>query len=146
MGETNKSEEEHHVWTAEQIHVLLSTVADLRQRVVSLENGSKQSVSHGLLSVFFKNEAFVASCSRLRVKNKHPSLSQSKDDDAAIQPATTSETPATETVQEATTTKATPGDVQGTVLYEAGCHWICPCCKCIFSYHIRSYSQRRPRH
>ncbi|XP_060939784.1 EF-hand calcium-binding domain-containing protein 14 [Limanda limanda] len=79
VGETNKSEEQHHVWTAEQIHVLLSTVADLRQRVVSLENGSKQSL---------------------------------KDDDAAIQPATTSETPAAETVQEASTTKATPGDLQ----------------------------------
>ncbi|XP_069366822.1 EF-hand calcium-binding domain-containing protein 14 isoform X2 [Paralichthys olivaceus] len=79
VGEANKTEEQHHMWTAEQIHVLLSTVADLRQRVDSLENGPKQSL---------------------------------KDDDAAIQPENTSETPATETVKEPTTTKATPGEVQ----------------------------------
>nr|XP_019963587.1 PREDICTED: EF-hand calcium-binding domain-containing protein 14 [Paralichthys olivaceus] len=79
VGEANKTEEQHHTWTAEQIHVLLSTVADLRQRVDSLENGPKQSL---------------------------------KDDDAAIQPENTSETPATETVKEPTTTKATPGEVQ----------------------------------
>ncbi|XP_071348150.1 EF-hand calcium-binding domain-containing protein 14 isoform X2 [Trachinotus anak] len=77
VSEANKTEEQHHTWTAEQIHVLLSTVADLRQRVVTLEEGSKQSI---------------------------------KDKDAAAQPAIT--TPATEMVKEATTTKATPGDVQ----------------------------------
>uniref|UniRef100_A0AAQ5ZGW2 EF-hand domain-containing protein n=1 Tax=Amphiprion ocellaris TaxID=80972 RepID=A0AAQ5ZGW2_AMPOC len=45
MGEVNKTEEQHHTWTDEQIHILLSTVADLHQRVASLENRSKQSVS-----------------------------------------------------------------------------------------------------
>ncbi|MEQ2233800.1 hypothetical protein ILYODFUR_025508, partial [Ilyodon furcidens] len=44
MGEVNKSEEQHHMWTDEQIHILLSTVADLHQRVASLESGSKHSL------------------------------------------------------------------------------------------------------
>lgn len=79
VSEANKTEEQHHTWTAEQIHILLSTVADLRQRVVSLEDRSKQSII---------------------------------DKDAAAQPAVTSETPATEAVKEATTTKAMPEDVQ----------------------------------
>ncbi|XP_056247615.1 EF-hand calcium-binding domain-containing protein 14 isoform X2 [Seriola aureovittata] len=82
VSEANKTEEQHHTWTAEQIHILLSTVTDLRQRMDSLEDRSKDSVSHV------------------------------KDKDAAVQPAITSETPATEKVKEATTTKATPGDVQ----------------------------------
>ncbi|XP_015238654.1 PREDICTED: EF-hand calcium-binding domain-containing protein 14 [Cyprinodon variegatus] len=43
MSEVNKTEEQHHMWTDEQIHILLSTVADLHQRVASLENGSKHS-------------------------------------------------------------------------------------------------------
>lgn len=46
MGEVNKTEEQHHTWTDEQIHILLSTVADLHQRVASLETGSKHSVSN----------------------------------------------------------------------------------------------------
>lgn len=46
MSDVNKTEEQHHTWTDEQIHILLSTVADLHQRVASLENGSKQSVSN----------------------------------------------------------------------------------------------------
>ncbi|XP_040911317.1 EF-hand calcium-binding domain-containing protein 14 isoform X2 [Toxotes jaculatrix] len=79
VSEANKTEEQRHTWTAEQINVLLSTVADLRQRVVSLEDASKQSL---------------------------------EDRDASAQMAITSETPATETVKEATTTKATPGDAQ----------------------------------
>ncbi|XP_074544145.1 EF-hand calcium-binding domain-containing protein 14 [Halichoeres trimaculatus] len=43
VSEANKTEELHHMQTNEQIHILLTTVADLRQRVSSLENGSKQS-------------------------------------------------------------------------------------------------------
>lgn len=76
VSEANKTEELHHTQSDEQIHILLSTVADLQQRVLSLENGSKQ---------------------------------RSKDNDAA---AINSASPVTETVKEATTTKATPGDVQ----------------------------------
>ncbi|XP_058480541.1 EF-hand calcium-binding domain-containing protein 14 isoform X2 [Solea solea] len=45
VSEANKTEEQHHTWTTEQFHVLLSTVADLRQRVESLESGSKQTVN-----------------------------------------------------------------------------------------------------
>ncbi|XP_024908384.1 EF-hand calcium-binding domain-containing protein 14 isoform X3 [Cynoglossus semilaevis] len=41
VSEVNKTEEQHHSWTAEQIQVLLSTVADLRKRVETLENGPK---------------------------------------------------------------------------------------------------------
>ncbi|XP_044076492.1 EF-hand calcium-binding domain-containing protein 14 [Siniperca chuatsi] len=79
VSETNKTEELYHTRADEQIHILLSTVADLHQRVSSLENGSKQS---------------------------------SKDNDAAAQLAITSESPANELVNEAITTKATPGGVQ----------------------------------
>ncbi|XP_068460248.1 EF-hand calcium-binding domain-containing protein 14 [Clinocottus analis] len=43
VSEANKTEELHHTQTDEHIHVLLSTVAELQQRVSSLENGSKQS-------------------------------------------------------------------------------------------------------
>lgn len=46
MSEVNKTEEQHHSWTAEQIQVLLSTVADLRKRVETLENGPKLAVSY----------------------------------------------------------------------------------------------------
>ncbi|XP_010750166.3 EF-hand calcium-binding domain-containing protein 14 [Larimichthys crocea] len=79
VSEANKTEELHHTQADEQLHILLSVVADLRQRVSSLENGSKQS---------------------------------SKDNDATAQLPITSESPATEAVNEATTTKATPGDIQ----------------------------------
>ncbi|CAK6957653.1 EF-hand calcium-binding domain-containing protein 14 [Scomber scombrus] len=43
VSEANKTEEQHHTWTDEQIHILLSTVADLHVRVLAIENGSKQS-------------------------------------------------------------------------------------------------------
>ncbi len=46
VSEANKTEELHHTQDDEQIHVLLSTVADLQQRVMLLENKSKQSVSN----------------------------------------------------------------------------------------------------
>ncbi|XP_047444642.1 EF-hand calcium-binding domain-containing protein 14 [Mugil cephalus] len=73
MTEANKTEEQHHTWTDEQIHILLSTVADLHQRVATLENGSKQNTYDGETPV-----------------------------------TTSSESPATETMEETTTTKATP--------------------------------------
>lgn len=73
VSEANKTEEQHHTWTDEQVHMLLSTVAELHARVASLENSSKQSL---------------------------------KDNDAADQ------LQHQETMKEATTTKATPGDVQ----------------------------------
>lgn len=41
LSDANRTEEQHHNWTDEQIHILLSTVADLHHRVASLENGSK---------------------------------------------------------------------------------------------------------
>lgn len=41
LSDANRTEEQHHTWTDEQIHILLSTVADLHHRVASLENGSK---------------------------------------------------------------------------------------------------------
>ncbi|KAM8838934.1 EF-hand calcium-binding domain-containing protein 14 [Synchiropus picturatus] len=43
VSAANRTEEMHHTWTDEQIHLLLSTVADLHHRVASLENGSKPS-------------------------------------------------------------------------------------------------------
>lgn len=49
MSEANQTEELHHAQTAEQIHNLFSTVADLQQKVLSLENGSKQNVSYNLV-------------------------------------------------------------------------------------------------
>uniref|UniRef100_A0A672HMN8 EF-hand domain-containing protein n=1 Tax=Salarias fasciatus TaxID=181472 RepID=A0A672HMN8_SALFA len=50
LSEANRTEEQHHTWTDEQIHVLLSTVADLHQRVALLENGSAPGVSPLLCS------------------------------------------------------------------------------------------------
>nr|XP_057922470.1 EF-hand calcium-binding domain-containing protein 14 [Doryrhamphus excisus] len=54
MTEANQSEVQHHTWTNEQIHILLSTVAELQQRLASLENSSKQTLkdaeSHPLVS------------------------------------------------------------------------------------------------
>ncbi|XP_020778083.1 EF-hand calcium-binding domain-containing protein 14 isoform X2 [Boleophthalmus pectinirostris] len=43
VNEANKTEELHHTWTDEQIHLLLSTVADLTHRLSSLENRSNQT-------------------------------------------------------------------------------------------------------
>lgn len=53
MNEANKTEELHHTQADEQIHILLSTVADLHQRVSSLENRSKESVSNMELHTLF---------------------------------------------------------------------------------------------
>ncbi|KAM7400519.1 hypothetical protein PAMA_004958 [Pampus argenteus] len=44
VSEANKTEEQHYTWTDEQIHILISTVADLHARVALLENGSKQTL------------------------------------------------------------------------------------------------------
>ncbi|XP_070830607.1 EF-hand calcium-binding domain-containing protein 14 [Chaetodon trifascialis] len=79
VSEANQTEGLHHTQADKQIHILLSTVADLHQRVLLLENGSKQN---------------------------------SKDNDAAAQLPVTSESPAAEAVNEATTTKATLGDIK----------------------------------
>lgn len=38
LSDANRTEEQHHTWTDEQIHVLLSTVAELQHRVEQLEN------------------------------------------------------------------------------------------------------------
>lgn len=48
VSEANKTEELHHTWTDEQIHIILSTVANLSQRVSSLEHSGavQQTVSH----------------------------------------------------------------------------------------------------
>lgn len=43
VNEANKTEELHHTWTDEQIHLLLSTVADLSHRLASVENRSSQA-------------------------------------------------------------------------------------------------------
>ncbi|CAL1579522.1 unnamed protein product [Knipowitschia caucasica] len=40
LSGVNKTEELHHTWTDEQIHLLLSTVADLSHRLSSVENRS----------------------------------------------------------------------------------------------------------
>lgn len=56
MSEANKTEELHHTQADKQIHILLSTVADLHQRVMLLENGSKQSVSNMKLHTYLHCE------------------------------------------------------------------------------------------
>ncbi|XP_033838931.1 EF-hand calcium-binding domain-containing protein 14 [Periophthalmus magnuspinnatus] len=43
VSEANKTEELHHTWTDEQIHLLLSTVADLSHRLASVENRSNHT-------------------------------------------------------------------------------------------------------
>ncbi|CAJ1072402.1 EF-hand calcium-binding domain-containing protein 14 [Xyrichtys novacula] len=79
VSEANKTEELHRTQTNEQIHILLTTVADLRQRVLSLENGSKQS----------------------------PKL---HEEEANL--VNSNEGPEAHEVNETTTTKATPGEIQ----------------------------------
>lgn len=79
VNEANKTEEQHHTQADEQIQILLSTVADLRQRVLLLENNTQQS---------------------------------SKENVAASQLPNASESPATETKNEATTNKPKPWVVQ----------------------------------
>ncbi|KAM6919053.1 EF-hand calcium-binding domain-containing protein 14 [Xenentodon cancila] len=69
MGEVNKTEETHHTWTDEQIHILLSTVADLHQRVASLENGSKYTSQ--------KNDE-----APLEISSQHPVTAIIKEDTA----------------------------------------------------------------
>jgi len=44
-SEANETEELRHTHTDEHVHVLLSALAELQQRVSSLENGSERSVS-----------------------------------------------------------------------------------------------------
>ncbi|XP_034558638.1 EF-hand calcium-binding domain-containing protein 14 [Notolabrus celidotus] len=79
VSEANKTEELHHTQTNEQIHILLTTVSDLRQRVSSLENGSKQSSEY----------------------HEVPAALENID-----------ESPETQEVNEASTTKAAPGKIQ----------------------------------
>nr|XP_061835310.1 EF-hand calcium-binding domain-containing protein 14-like [Nerophis lumbriciformis] len=58
VSEANQTEVLHHTWTDEQIHILLVTIAELQQRVASLEKGSKQNLkeaeSHPLKSSSFQ--------------------------------------------------------------------------------------------
>uniref|UniRef100_A0A8C6VX24 EF-hand calcium binding domain 14 n=1 Tax=Nothobranchius furzeri TaxID=105023 RepID=A0A8C6VX24_NOTFU len=72
MSEVNETEEQHHVWTDEQIHILLSTVADLHQRVASLENGSKHSVSNRSFCPYFRSTWLweLSTVKKLSSKNK----------------------------------------------------------------------------
>lgn len=79
VNEANKTEELHHTKADEQIQTLLSTVAELRQRVLLLENNSQQS---------------------------------SKENVAVSQLPNASESPATETKNEATTNKPKPWVMQ----------------------------------
>ncbi|XP_077412734.1 EF-hand calcium-binding domain-containing protein 14 [Vanacampus margaritifer] len=44
VSEANQTEAKHHTLSDEQIHTLLSSVAELQHRVSSLENGSKQNL------------------------------------------------------------------------------------------------------
>ncbi|XP_061549834.1 EF-hand calcium-binding domain-containing protein 14 isoform X2 [Phycodurus eques] len=44
VSEANQAEAKHHTWSDEQIHTLLSTVAELQHRVSSLESGSQQNL------------------------------------------------------------------------------------------------------
>uniref|UniRef100_A0A1A7X3F3 EF-hand calcium binding domain 14 n=1 Tax=Iconisemion striatum TaxID=60296 RepID=A0A1A7X3F3_9TELE len=60
MSDVNETEEQHHMWTDEQVHILLSTVAELHQRVASLENGSKHSLQN--------NDAAAA----VEISSEHP--------------------------------------------------------------------------
>lgn len=120
MSEANKTEEQHHTWTDEQIHILLSTVADLHARVSALENGSKQSVSilsflltFPFLKVVFRpeKENFVIILKFTHLTFYPPCALRLKDNDAANPlPHQTAEL-----VNEAEATKATPGNVQGKV-------------------------------
>lgn len=47
VNEANKTQELHHSWTDEQIHILLSTVSNLSERMSSLEHRSVQEKKQG---------------------------------------------------------------------------------------------------
>lgn len=76
MSEANKTEALHHIQAAEQIHTLFSVVADLQQRVLSLENGSKQSVSKTFLlhytnlAIIFHSQFLDIADKRLQIRGK----------------------------------------------------------------------------
>lgn len=74
MSETNQTEELHHAQTAEQIHNLFSTVADLQQKVLSLENGSKQNVSYNLIGLYNHIQCVPLACSFLEIANNCPQI------------------------------------------------------------------------
>ncbi|XP_061696277.1 EF-hand calcium-binding domain-containing protein 14 [Syngnathoides biaculeatus] len=46
VSEANQTEAKHHAWSDEQIHALLSTVAELQHRVSFLENGSQENLKN----------------------------------------------------------------------------------------------------
>ncbi|XP_051944488.1 EF-hand calcium-binding domain-containing protein 14 [Hippocampus zosterae] len=46
VSKANQTEAKHHIWSDEQIHMLLSTVAELQSRVLSLESGSRQNLKN----------------------------------------------------------------------------------------------------
>ncbi|XP_057713636.1 EF-hand calcium-binding domain-containing protein 14 [Corythoichthys intestinalis] len=46
VSEANQTGAQHHKWSNEQIHMLLSNVAELQSRMSSLESGSKQNLKN----------------------------------------------------------------------------------------------------
>lgn len=76
MSEANKTEELHHTQAAEQIHNLFSIVADLQQKVLSLENGSKQSVSDTVVTLYTYSHHFPLADSFWRLLTNYPDQRQ----------------------------------------------------------------------
>lgn len=75
MSEANRTEALHHTQAGEQIHTLFSVVADLQQRVLSLENVSKQSVSnvvtlYNFIAVIFHSHFLDIADKRLQIRGK----------------------------------------------------------------------------
>ncbi|KAK7945533.1 hypothetical protein WMY93_001261 [Mugilogobius chulae] len=60
VSEVNKTEEVHHTWTDEQIHLLLSTVADLSHRLSSVETGLTKRQSQRCPITRYKSHPYTA--------------------------------------------------------------------------------------
>ncbi|XP_049603967.1 EF-hand calcium-binding domain-containing protein 14 isoform X2 [Syngnathus scovelli] len=82
VSEANQTEAKHHIWSDEQIHVLLSTVAELQRRVSALESGPKQNVSFELKDVDFQ----LSNSSRPQTTEKTPETQTSLPDDSTLSP------------------------------------------------------------
>ncbi|KAM9790054.1 EF-hand calcium-binding domain-containing protein 14 [Syngnathus typhle] len=82
VSEANQTEAKHRTWSDEQIHVLLSTVAELRRRVSALESGPKQNMSFELKD----GDLQLSNSSRPQTAEKTPETQTSLPDDSTLSP------------------------------------------------------------
>lgn len=100
MGEANKMEEAYRSQSSEQVHGLLATVAELQQRVLSLEK-DKKTVS----LIIHPSSSSLGSIFSLHLPTQL--------NDTTVKLPATSESGAAEGVSDRTTSKPLPGDAEG---------------------------------